>query len=80
MVCLLGVDMFRWFFYRSIYSALHCEYGPLSVRFQKCFFAMIFVAIVGWDGTIPLDQGPASFHGEATEEWSDEQQAGAEMP
>jgi hypothetical protein len=26
----------------------------------------------------PVKQGPASFHGEATEEWSDEQQAGAE--
>lgn len=32
-----------------------------------------------WYGQPVVKQGPASFHGEATEEWSDEQQAGADF-
>ena len=52
-----------------------------DVRFQNGGLPMIFVAWVGWDhGMVnPVKQGPASFHGEATEEWSDEQQAGADF-
>ena len=45
-------------------------------------YPIILVAIVGthWAPAPGLHlQGPASLHGEATEEWSDEQQAGADL-